>query len=63
MTYGGKGSEKIEDNILNIDCIVFYCTHAHVQQNLLYLYFFVYSLRDDGYVEAEKCRRNIIIGK
>ena len=63
MAYNGKGSEKGEDNIHNIDYIVFYSTHAHVQQNLLYLYSFVCSLCDDGYVEAETHRRDIINGK
>ena len=62
MPYDGKGSEKIEDmsNIHNIAYIIFYTTHAHVQQNLLYLYTFVYSLHDDGYIEAEKCRGDTI---
>jgi hypothetical protein len=60
MAYNGKGSEKIEDNIHYIDYIVFYSKHAHVQQNLLYLYSFVYSLHD---VDARTCRRDIINGK
>lgn len=63
MAYNGKGSEKSEDNIHDIDYIVFQSTHAHVQQNLLYLYSFVYSLRDDGYVVAGTYRTDIINGK
>jgi hypothetical protein len=63
MAYDGKWSEKIEDKIHDTDYIVFYSIHTHVQQNLLYLYSFVYSLCDDGYVEAETCRGGIINGK
>jgi len=63
MAYNGKGSEKSKDNVHNIDYIVFYSTHAHVQQNLLYLYSVGCSLRDDVYVEAETGRRDIINGK
>jgi len=58
MAYNGKGSEKSKD-IHNIDYIIFYSTHAHVQQNLLYLYSIGYSLCDDGYVEDKTCRRDI----
>ena len=38
-------------------------THALIRQNLLYLYYLVYNLPDDGLVEAETCRRDIINDK
>ena len=41
----------------------FNSTHAHLQQNFLYLYSFVYSLPDDGLVKAETCKREIINDK
>jgi hypothetical protein len=63
MAYNRKGTEKSEDNIHDVDYMVFYSTHANVQQNLLYLYSFGYSLCDDGYVEAETCGRDITNGK
>ena len=63
MAYNRKGTEKSEDNIHDIDYMVFYSTHAHVQQNLMYLSSFVFSLRDDGYVEAKTCRRDIVNDK
>jgi hypothetical protein len=63
MAYDGKGSETIEDNIYNTAYIVFYITHAHVQQNLLYLYSFAYSLHNDGYVGAKTFRRHIVNDK
>jgi len=63
MAYNGKGSEISKDKVHKIDYIVFYSTHAHVQQNLLYLYSVGYSLHDDGYVVVETRRRDIINGK
>jgi hypothetical protein len=43
--------------------LYFNSTHAHLQQNFLYLYSFVYSLPVDGLVEAETCKREIINDK
>jgi hypothetical protein len=39
------------------------CMHTHLQQNLLYLYPFVYNFPDDVLLEAETCRKGIINDK
>ena len=45
------------------DILCFDSTHAYLRQNLMYLYCCVYSLIDDGRVEAETCSRNNINDK
>jgi len=40
--------------------LYFYYTNARLRQNLLFVYSFVNSLPDDGFVEAETGRTSII---
>jgi hypothetical protein len=37
--------------------------YAHIRENVLYLYFFVYYRTDDDIVEAETCKGDIISDK